>query len=488
MSIRVRLLLSFAAMLIVPIILFLLAILLWGVVFRGDVENIMDIYNVRATISSMDRHDEQLLKELKRTAERSPDLLMQRDYLQEIDGELGSVQSSLVVRINGSPIYVSNAIKAAGIVDLLPPADKDQHDGDDEHITRKDGRVYSLVEVEFSSADGVLGDLFVVHSVNPLVVFARRFFPFLSTSLLVIFVMTNLLLTYLVSRGIIRPLQELKRAAGKIKDGNLEFRLLPGRRDEIGQLTDAFEEMRSKLKESIDKQLQYEENRKELISNISHDLKTPITSIRGYVDGIQDGVADTPEKMERYMKTIASKTEDIEHLIDELFLYSKLDLNRLPFHFEAVEIGGFLSDCADDLRFDLEKKGIELRTEIADAQSLQVRADREKLKRVITNIVGNCVKYMDKPEKTVRLRAAAIEGGVRIEIADNGPGIDPSALPYVFDRFYRAEQSRNSRTGGSGLGLAIAKQIIEGHGGEIGATSELGVGTTIRFTLHTNAS
>ncbi|WP_058303281.1 sensor histidine kinase [Gorillibacterium timonense] len=487
MSIRVRLLLSFAAMLLVPLILFLFAALLWGLVYRGDVNTLMDAYNVKAVISSMERHDERLLKELRRTATRNPDLLTQQDYLQEMDGELKLAQSKLIVRIGGSPGYVSEELRTTGILVRLPEPVEDRHD-DEDSVVRLEGRVYTLDGIGFRLSDGRSGDLFVVHQEEPLVDFARRFFPFLVISLLVIFVLTNLTLTYLVSRGILRPLKELRQAVEKIKDGNLEFKLLPGRKDEIGQLSDAFEAMRGKLKESIDKQLQYEENRKVLISNISHDLKTPITSIRGYVDGIRDGVADTPEKMERYMSTIAIKTDDIDHLIDELFLYSKLDLNRLPFHFEAVEIGTFLADCTDDLRFDLEKKGIELCTDISNVQLLMVRADREKVKRVITNIVGNCIKYMDKPKKTIRLRAVAAGIGVRIEIADNGPGIEPSALPFVFDRFYRAEQSRNSRTGGSGLGLAIAKQIVEGHGGEIGAASEQGEGTTIYFTLPTIAS
>ncbi len=145
------------------------------------------------------------------------------------------------------------------------------------------------------------------------------FFPLLFFSLLVILVVTNSVLTYLVSRSIIRPLNRLKKAAEEIKEGNLDFSVESASRDEIGQLSNAFEEMRHQLKVSIERQLRFEENRKELISNISHDLKTPITAIKGYVEGIQDGVADTPDKMDKYVRTIYAKADSMDHMIDELF-------------------------------------------------------------------------------------------------------------------------------------------------------------------------
>jgi signal transduction histidine kinase len=241
--------------------------------------------------------------------------------------------------------------------------------------------------------------------------------------------------------------------------------------------------MRSQLQQSIRLQLQYEENRKELVSNISHDLKTPITAIKGYIDGILDGVADTPDKMDKYIRTVSNKAAEMDGLIEQLFLYSKLDLKRQPFSFEEISPRAFLSDWSEELRFELEKQDIMLEADIRPAPEIKILADREQFKRVLGNIIQNSVKYMDKEEKRIRLHAESDDHTLRITIEDNGPGIDAEALPYIFDRFYRAEQSRSAETGGSGLGLAIAKQIMEGHGGDIRAESEPGHGTRLVLLL-----
>ena len=290
------------------------------------------------------------------------------------------------------------------------------------------------------------------------------------------------MLNYLVSRSIIKPISKLKNGAEKIKVGDLNFVIDTSSNDEIGVLNKAFEEMRIKLKESINLQIQYEENRKELLSNISHDLKTPITSIIGYVEGIKDGVANTPEKMEKYLSTVYSKAKDMDSLIDELFLFSKLDLKKEPFHFENVEMNKYIGSYIDEIYLDLLQQGIKIEFSQAN-ESIKVTADREKLKRVLSNLVSNCVKYMNKEEKKISFSLNEQLNEVIVEVTDNGQGIDSTALPFIFERFYRAEQSRNSQTGGSGLGLAIAKQIVEEHGGKIWATSEIDKGTSIFFSL-----
>jgi signal transduction histidine kinase len=290
------------------------------------------------------------------------------------------------------------------------------------------------------------------------------------------------LLNYLVSRSIIKPISILKEGAERIKSGDLSFEIKTTSNDEIGQLNRTFEEMRIKLKESVNLQIQYEENRKELLSNISHDLKTPITSIIGYVEGIKDGVANTPEKMEKYLTTVYSKARDMDLLIDELFLFSKLDLKKEPFSFETIDLVEYMRDYVEELHLDLLQKGIQIELHLL-SKPINVTADREKLRRVLANLISNCVKYMNKDKKYISISLHEGLFDVVVQVTDNGYGIEPSALPYIFKRFYRAEKSRNSQTGGSGLGLAIAKQIIEEHGGDIWATSELGKGTDVFFSL-----
>ncbi|GAJ19213.1 unnamed protein product, partial [marine sediment metagenome] len=183
-----------------------------------------------------------------------------------------------------------------------------------------------------------------------------------------------------------------------------------------------------------------------------------------YVDGLGDGIADTPDKKQKYIEIISSKAEEMDHLIDELFLYSKLDLKRMPFNFEVVDFASFLEDWSDELEFELGKQGVHYKSDIALHQHIEVSIDRDKMKRVFTNIMDNSLKYMNKPEKHIGLHARIAGEHVIIEITDNGVGMDAEALPHIFDRFYRADPSRNSNNGGSGLGLAISKQMIEGHG------------------------
>lgn len=300
-----------------------------------------------------------------------------------------------------------------------------------------------------------------------------------------IFAITNAVLSYFVSRSIIKPIIGLNEAARNIREGNLDFQIEPYHKDEIGQLAQSFELMRHSLKESSEIQQKYEQNRKELIANISHDLKTPMTSIKGYVEGIRDGIANTPEKMEKYIQTIHSKTLHMDHLIDELFLYSKLDLKRVPFHFEEVNIHHYLLDRIEELQFDLDNIHVMITYENTSQQNdIHVTMAREQFKRVFTNIIQNSLKYMDKSEKKISIKLIVENEKVIIECKDNGKGISKEVLPYIFDQFYRVDQSRNAMSGGSGLGLAIVKRIIEEHGGKVWAESKEGVYTSVYLTLN----
>ena len=196
-----------------------------------------------------------------------------------------------------------------------------------------------------------------------------------------------------------------------------------------------------------------------------------------------DGVADTPSKQDKYLKTIMTKANDMSTLVDELAIYAKLDNNTIPYSFKPINLKEYFNDCIEDLSLDLEIKNIQVRYENEIDSSVEVVADTEQLKRVINNIIGNAVKYMDKQDPQIQIRLHDVGTYVQIEIEDNGIGISKADLPYIFDRFYRADASRNSRKGGSGLGLAISKKIIEDHAGKIWAVSEVGVGTCIIFTL-----
>lgn len=484
MSIRMKLLLSYAAMLVIPLVLIALTALLLTVLFRGDLKNMRNAYDTKTAMMFGNHETGRYFSDMVRTARNNPAQLTDPDYLQEIDEELHRINAALMLRIGDRLAYLPQELRSNR--ELLGALPKFKHPGEWERVTpiRSGNEILMLTHYDFSAPGQQKASLFLVTRLHPMAYFAIRTFPILFVAGIAILVLTHMFLTYFMSKSIIRPLQKLKNGANRIKEGNLELPVGVTGKDEIGQLGVAFEEMRVQLRDSIRIQQQYEANRKELIANISHDLKTPITAIKGYVDGITEGVADTPEKTERYVRTIASKAEQLDRLIDELFLYSKLDLNRLPFHFEPVNFRSFLIDWMEEVRFELEKKGFRVETGTALQEGVTVMIDRDKFKRVLSNIIGNCVKYMDKEAGQVRLRAYEPEGFAALEICDNGRGIEPHALPHIFERFYRADESRNAQTGGSGLGLAIAKQIIDGHGGTIRAESTAGEGTCITILMN----
>ena len=299
----------------------------------------------------------------------------------------------------------------------------------------------------------------------------------------VILILTSMSVGLWLYRSIASPLAKLRRATQNIKEGNLDFELDVEGNDEFSELCRDFEEMRIRLKESAEEKVLLDKENKELISNISHDLKTPITAVKGYVEGIMDGVADTPEKMERYVRTIYNKTNEMDHLINELTFYSKIDTNRIPYNFSKLNVEDYFNDCADEVGLELETRGVELIYANYVDNNVMVIADGEQIRRVIHNIVSNSLKYMDKKKGIIQIRVKDVGDFIQVEIEDNGKGIAQKDLPYVFERFYRTDVSRNSSKGGSGIGLSIVRKIMEDHGGKVWASSREGIGTIVYFVL-----
>lgn len=304
-----------------------------------------------------------------------------------------------------------------------------------------------------------------------------------SVIFIISFIVTNMIMSYFLSKSIIKPIKSLKKATTEISNGNLDCAISEEGDEEIRELCSGFESMRVQLKDSIIMKMKYDDNRKGLISSISHDLRTPITSIKGYVEGILDGVANTKEKRESYLKTIYSKAEHVDHMIDDLLLYSKLDLNQIPFNFEKVDIVEYFNYCIYESEPELKKDNIKIWLNNDLNTCKFVMMDRERLKRVILNIIGNSQKYMDKEQGEIIINLKETTSNIIVEIKDNGAGIDNDDANKIFDRFYRTDEARSGAKG-SGLGLAIAKQIVEGHNGRIWAISHGDKGTSIMISLN----
>lgn len=311
----------------------------------------------------------------------------------------------------------------------------------------------------------------------------KRFMRYLVVVMVIILIMTSALITAWINKDIYKPLKEFSVAMKHIAEGDFDYRMARVRDDEMGQLYENYEQMRLQLKENEEEKAENEKKSKELVSNISHDLKTPITSIKGYVEGIMDGVADTPEKMDKYIKTIYNKANDMDRLINELTTYSGIDSNKIPYHFHILNISDYFSDCVEEVGLDLESKNIHLNFTNLVSIDTCVVADPEQLKKVINNIISNSVKYMGHANGDIDIRILDENESVKVEIEDNGKGIAAKDIGNIFERFYRTDASRNSLQGGSGIGLSIVKKIIEDHGGYVWATSKEGEGTCMHFVL-----
>jgi signal transduction histidine kinase len=298
----------------------------------------------------------------------------------------------------------------------------------------------------------------------------------------VICLMMNLWVTRRLIRGVIQPVTRLNEAAIQMSEGDLGSGIAVEGEGEVKELSRSLERLRIKLKETIYMQERFDENRKFLLSSISHDLKTPVTSIKGYIEGIIDGVASTPEKMAQYLETARQKTIQVNNMIDDLLLYSKLDLEQLPYHFEQVDMQAYFADCVEDHRYEFDRAGVRLTLEDQLQDPVVIRIDAERFKRVMQNILSNALKHAASEQGLVKLVLRETRTSAIIEVRDNGPGIPEEHLPHIFERFYRADASR-SNVDGSGLGLAIARQIVEAHDGRIWATSTVGEGTRIMISL-----
>ena len=299
---------------------------------------------------------------------------------------------------------------------------------------------------------------------------------------IIVIIWLGLYLSRLLSRQIIEPLAELRKAAAEIQQGNFEYPLVVPAQDELGQTCRDFDDMRKELRKVREERQKYEQNRKELIAGISHDLATPLTLLKGYASGIREGIARTPEKQRQYVDKIYDTACAMERLVDSLFLFSKLDLGRIPFSLEVVPIYRYFEDVIGETAMTLAEQGVTLTLQ-GHKSAAVVAIDRNQFRRVVENLLTNCVKYKTTPKADVEIVIAENGESVVVSFVDHGAGVPAESLPKLFDSFYRTDAARTDVKKGSGLGLAIAKQIIESLHGSIWAEETKGGGLTISMRL-----
>ncbi len=385
-------------------------------------------------------------------------------------------QTAVVVMENDNIVYNSEGFTILQIKEMLMNLSIENN------YYEYESNRYRINAQNFTMQDGSNYRIITLNQIINVGDYYRSLLIFVFIIFLIVFVIASLIVQRQNMKNIIIPITDLTKETEKLRIGELETAITDKGYGEIRELGTAIEQLRLQLKNSIYYQQKVDENRKFLISSISHDLKTPVTSIRGYIDGVLDGVADTDEKKQYYLSKAIEKTKMINTMIEDLLLYSKLDLNQMTFEKDKVNIVKYIESCIEDSSegFLRENKRIIFENKLSTASFVII--DVAKFKRVIQNIMDNAKRSIETQIGQLKVMLRETNSSVIIEFKDNGRGISKQDLPHVFERFYRADTAREVK-GSSGLGLAIAKQIVEGLGGRIWAISENGQGASIIISL-----
>ena len=286
-----------------------------------------------------------------------------------------------------------------------------------------------------------------------------------------------------LEKRIFKPMENVKQGLDEVAKGNYGIKIEYDKPNDLSFLIASFNEMTAKLSESEKVQAEYEENRKALIANISHDLKTPITAIQGYIEALLDGAATSAEHKNRYLKTIHQNSIYVNKLIDDLFLFSKLDMQKLDFHYEDIRIRAFMDDLMEEYRFDLEERNIRVQYTVHLAADYYVNLDGKRFHQAFNNLISNAVQHGPESDLSIQVKLFRQDDFICIDMKDNGPGIAEDKLPFIFDRFYRIETERPKGFASTGLGLAITRELVEAQGGKISVSSIKGKGTCFTIML-----
>jgi len=289
-----------------------------------------------------------------------------------------------------------------------------------------------------------------------------------------------MILGLFLSNTITDRLRTLEQAVHQVAKGDLNARANVGGRDEIAHLAESINQMALQLQKADRNQREMETLRRDLIAWVSHDLQTPLASIRAMVEALADGVVEDRQTVQRYLTTTQREIGSLSLLIDDLFQMAQLDAGGIPLKRENNSLTDLISDTLESFSALAEKNQVTLSGQV-DTGIDPVYIDAQRIGRALSNLIGNSIRYTP-PGGSVQVRARRTSAGIQVDVTDNGDGISAEDLPFIFERFYRSEKSRNRATGGTGLGLAIARGIIEAHGGQISVISQPGT-TSFQMTL-----
>jgi signal transduction histidine kinase len=286
---------------------------------------------------------------------------------------------------------------------------------------------------------------------------------------------------YLLAANITRSLEMLRESTHRVANGDFSVQVSLTELDELSDVADAFNRMAGELQQAFARQKELEQARRDLIAAVSHDLRTPLTSIRAMVEALADGVVTDQATTRRYYAAIGSQIENLSRLINDLFELAQLDTRQIELHLEPVNMNDLVSDVLETMQAQAGAKGVTLKGIFSQDLPL-IKAEFTKVQRVLFNLVQNAIRHTPA-QGTIALATRQVPEGIQVDVSDTGEGILPEDLPHVFDQFFRGEKSRSRETGGSGLGLTIARGIVEAHHGRIWVESQLDRGACFSFIL-----
>lgn len=409
--------------------------------------------------------------------------------VENIAERLEEFNTQVYIEKNGQPFYITegagDVIKNA---QNIAPFDKNEninHFGSNgllivNHTQSQDDSYLILI----INSDYVVNDASQGLSIQEFrsLIFGRT--GMISLIIVLLFIIAIVVTSFITTKTIVNPIKEISHGAEEIANGNLDYTIDYSSTNELGQMADSFNNMRLRLEQLSENQRSSERKRKELVAGIAHDLRTPLTSVKGYAEGLRDGIADTPEKQRQYINTICSSIDNTERIIDDLLEYSKLELDGFTLNLESVYINEFFADGVEEIKAELEKRDIDFSFVTTCSNDTALMLDSDRFTRVIRNIVSNSIKYRRTDiDSRLELRIHEYTRSVIIELTDNGIGVDKAGLSKIFDTMYRSDTSRSKVAEGSGLGLAICKQIVEQHGGSIWATGDTNRGLSIFISM-----
>lgn len=363
------------------------------------------------------------------------------------------------------------------------------------HYQRQAEEMFQAMRINVSSQEGMvwldrgMGELELVGAVPFRPVSLGRPRPRTETMTLslflsggaaiVVILLLNTLFTRYQLKKLLQPVDALTRAAGRIGAGDFTQPIAYSGRDEFAPVCAAFDRMQEHLLAEQEKNAAYEQARTDLVAGISHDLRTPLTSVKGYIKGLRDGVAQTPERQRQYLDVAYRKACDMDILLQRLFYFSRLETGNLPLFLQPADLGELISRFTAETAPELEQTGGKIELAVSSGPH-PVSIDPEQLYRVLSNLKDNALRYAGTGPLVLSLAVERWEDWISLRFADNGRGVPKEALPHLFDQFWRADPARSAQNGeGTGLGLYIAKYIVEAHGGTIAAENNGGLAFTI---------